>query len=108
MRPVLIPLIIVSCIVGAAPIHSPHHAVRALALALSTPDLMRTALLALFAGSFAGMLLTRGIILRATAQLSLAKGSTKWGNAEALKNLRKVSSWGKSITNICATMVMDI
>ena len=95
MRPVLIPLIIVFCIVGAAPVHSPHHAVRALAHALSTPGLMRTALLAFFAGSFAGMLLTRGIILRATAQLSLAKGSTKWGNAEALKKPSKGLLLGK-------------
>ena len=85
MRPVLIPLILVCCVIGASPVHSPHHAVRALAHALNTPDLMRTALLALFAGGFAGMLLTRGIILRADAQLSLAKGSTKWGNAQALK-----------------------
>ena len=85
MRPVLIPLILVCCVIGAAPVHSPHHAVRALAHALSIPDLMRTALLALFAGGFAGMLLIRGIILRAAAQLSLARGSTKWGNAQALK-----------------------
>jgi type IV secretion system protein VirD4 len=85
MRPVLVPLVVVSCTVGAAPIHSPHHAVRALANALSTPDLMGAALFAFFAGSLAGMLLARGIIMRATAQLSLAKGSTKWGNAHALK-----------------------
>lgn len=95
MRPVLIPLILVCCVIGAAPVHSPHHAVRALAHALSTPDLMRTALLALFAGGFAGMLLIRGIILRAAAQLSLAKGSTKWGNAQALKKPTKGLLLGK-------------
>ena len=95
MRPVLIPLILVCCVIGAAPVHSPHHAVRALAHALSIPDLMRTALLALFAGGFAGMLLIRGIILRAAAQLSLAKGSTKWGNAQALKKPFKGLLLGK-------------
>ena len=95
MRPVLVPFIIVSCIVGAAPVHSPHHAVRALAHALNTPDLTRTALLALVAGSFAGMLLAHGIIMRSTAQLSLAKGSTKWGNAQALKKPTKGLLLGK-------------
>ena len=85
MRPVLIPLIAVLGTVGAVPVHSPHHAVYALAHALDAPDLMGTTLVALFVGSLVGILLVRGIIMRATEQLSLAKGSTRWGNAQALK-----------------------
>ncbi len=85
LRPLLIPLIAILCLISATPVYGLHYALLATARALRQPDLAGTVLGALGIGGFVGGLLVRGILMRTTENLSLAKGSTQWGKADALK-----------------------
>ncbi len=84
-RPVLIPFILAMLVISMVPLYSPHHALLATVRAVRQPDLIMVLVGALGSGGVIGMLLVRGIMIQSAAKLSLAKGSTQWGSAHALK-----------------------
>ena len=99
MRAPLFPLMVALCLMSIVPLFSPHHVLLAIVNALGRPELMGVVIVALGVGGLMGMLVVRGIMTRTAEQLSLAKGSTQWGSARALKKPAKGLLLGKMGTD---------
>jgi len=95
MRPLLIPLIAILCLISVVPVYSPHYVLIVMARAIYRPELRGVVLSALAIGGLIGGVFVWAIITRTSEQLSLAKGSTQWGNARALKKSRDGLLLGK-------------
>ena len=95
MRALLFPFIVVLCMMSSTPLYSPHHVFLAIAHSLGRPELMGVVIGSLGVGGLMGILVVRGIIICTAERLSLAKGSTRWGSAKALKKPAKGLLLGK-------------
>ena len=96
LRAPLLPLIAVLCLISTTPLFSPHHAFLAMVYAAGSPGLTGAVTGCLGLGGLMGILVVRGIMTRTSEQLSLAKGSTQWGSAQALKKPVKGLLLGKT------------
>ncbi len=94
-RALLVPLITALFVISLTPLHSIHHVFLVLARSLHHPELLIVVIGALSAGGLIGALLVKAIIMHSSTKLSLAKGSTSWGTAEALKKPTKGLLLGK-------------
>ena len=80
------PLIAALCLLSTTPVYSPHLLLYVLVSAGRSPGHGVATLISLVVGLTVTGLLIRGITQRARARLSLAKGSTTWGQGDALLN----------------------
>jgi len=84
-RALLVPLIVTLFVISVVPLYGIHYVFLALARSLDNPEMLVIGIGALTAGGLIAALLARAILKHTSTQLSLAKGSTNWGAAQALK-----------------------
>ncbi|MCY4233582.1 MAG: type IV secretory system conjugative DNA transfer family protein [Bacteroidetes bacterium] len=84
-RSLLIPLILSLFVISLSPLYSIHHVFLAMSRSLHHPELILIEIGALSMGGLMAALLTKAMIRHTSSQLSLAKGSTSWGTAKALR-----------------------
>ena len=99
MRALLSPILAVFCLMSTTPLYSPHHVFLAIVHSLDRSELMGVVIGALGVGGLMGMLVVWGIMTRTIKRLSLAKGSTQWGSAHALKKANNGLLLGKMGTD---------